>query len=242
MTSPGKIAVALGDVAMGFASGFLANELLPGEGTPHKMGTLGVAALGAAASNYLQTHYESAQGDEQWALQNPVTITILSLGLGTLTQVGAELVLPELTVWSPRLLIAGSFTVGTIYAIKVGPSVGAFAQIVAYVLGKTVGIDLPEPSLVKDSKGVKDIPAILWRMARDMVTVGIMQDNVDPMIDAMKKISGDGVGVNLYWLAVALFDFVTLVPGSIYSMFGQILWHTVQIFAAIIHSAKFPTS
>lgn len=242
MTSPGKIAVALGDAAMGLAAGFMANELLPWEGKAHKLATVAVAATGAAGANYLQTNYHPAQQDVEWALQNPVTVTIMAFGLGTITQAAVELFFPELTVWSPRLLIAGSFAVGTVYAIRIGPSVGAFGQIVVYVVGKTLGFDVPEPSMVKESKGVKDIPAILWRMARDMVTVAIIQDHVDPMVDAFKRIGGDSVALNLFALAEALFDFVTLVPGSIYSMAGQILWHTVDIFAAIIHSAKFPTS
>lgn len=213
-----------GDVAaslIGAWAGYSLTSSLTQHTATQIAGLMAGGAVGGFTSAYLQGRLSTSTDPTiEWIEQNPLTYMALSGACTGVTFLLGDLFFPEFvllpgvsTLW--RLV---AFTSGLVGGAFIGPTIGEEVQIVLYLAGKVVGLDLPEPSAIANALSMKELPKIIGDGLRDMFTHAFWYDSLKPIMDAAEKGNVAGV-VQAAWFSA---------PRGVWGGINQILSHAVK--------------
>lgn len=178
------------------------------------IGGLTAATAGGVASYYLQGKLATSKDKTiQWIEQNPIVFIAMSgVCTGVILLIG-NFVFPEITM-IPVLNSAWkifAFGGGLAGGADLGPTFGELVSIPVWLAAKSVGINLPEPSAIADSKGISDLPKILGDNFKDLFTHTFWTKSLEPVVKAAE--SGD----------------IAAFPSLMFTAPAALIWTPIQV-------------
>ncbi len=227
------------DIAAGVAGAYLGFELGRGFNLPWQA-TLATTAAGTAFGSTLANHYygeliDSHEKTVKWIANDPLTALGVFGAFSGVINLLEWVFVPEAMALPVvrQLLTVGSLGLAAFFTWEVGPAVGNTIQVFGWMLINPIDPNWPEPIVIKQSGGIKDIPHIVWDNFLDLGRRAFWQDDLQPLIDDFKSYMHNHSTVDLMSGLARIVFFIPVLWGGLLQVYfnGQL-----KIVAAIAHS------